>query len=56
MKLTHYHYLIVFLLLNLNFIFAQQSISGVVTDDAGVPLPGVNVVIKMNTKWNYHRL
>ena len=46
MKLTHYHYLIVFLLLNLNFIFAQQSISGVVTDDAGVPLPGVNVVIK----------
>ena len=30
-------------------ISAQQSVSGIVTDSSGVPLPGVNVVIKGTT-------
>ena len=29
-----------------NLSHAQRNISGVVSDDSGVPLPGVNVVIK----------
>jgi TonB-dependent SusC/RagA subfamily outer membrane receptor len=29
-----------------SFVAAQQSVSGTVADSAGVPLPGVNVVIK----------
>ena len=29
-----------------SFVTAQQSVSGTVADPAGVPLPGVNVVIK----------
>jgi iron complex outermembrane receptor protein len=29
-----------------SFVTAQQSVGGTVVDPAGVPLPGVNVVIK----------
>ena len=28
----------------------QQDVSGIVTDDAGIPLPGVTVIIKGTTK------
>ena len=28
------------------FVSAQENITGTITDEAGVPLPGVNVVIK----------
>jgi TonB-linked SusC/RagA family outer membrane protein len=34
------------LFLTFNFTFAQRSVSGNVADESGVPLPGVNVVIK----------
>lgn len=34
------------LLLCVSVVLAQQNVNGVITDDEGVPLPGVNVVIK----------
>ncbi|MDA9588477.1 SusC/RagA family TonB-linked outer membrane protein [Flavobacteriaceae bacterium] len=37
--------LLVLLLLVSGFTFAQQTISGLVTDEAGVPLPGATVVV-----------
>ncbi len=37
--------LLVLLLLVSGFTFAQQAISGLVTDEAGVPLPGATVVV-----------
>lgn len=37
---------LLFLLLNVSFLFAQKEISGVVKDDTGAPLPGVNIVEK----------
>ncbi|TDE04023.1 TonB-dependent receptor [Flavobacterium hiemivividum] len=37
---------LLFLLLNASFLFAQKEISGVVKDDSGSPLPGVNIVEK----------
>ena len=37
---------IIFLLFSFNLSLAQQSVTGTVTDDAGVPLPAVNVVIQ----------
>ena len=40
------YYLVILLLLTFNFTFAQRTISGSVSDEEGVPLPGVNVVIK----------
>ena len=33
-------------LLCINISFSQRTVSGSVTDESGVPLPGVNVVIK----------
>ena len=39
------HYLL-FLLLNVSFLFAQKNISGVVKDHTGGSLPGVNVIEK----------
>lgn len=39
------HYLL-FLLLNISFLFAQKNISGVVKDHTGGSLPGVNVIEK----------
>ena len=33
-------------LLCVNISFSQRTVSGSVTDGSGVPLPGVNVVIK----------
>ena len=35
----------VFLLFTL-FTFAQNSVTGIVTDENGVPLPGANVIIE----------
>ena len=40
------YYLVILLFLTFNFTFAQRTISGNVSDEEGVPLPGVNVVIK----------
>ncbi len=41
------HFLIaVMLLLNVQFIMAQQTINGLVTDDTGLPVPGVTVTVK----------
>jgi iron complex outermembrane receptor protein len=37
---------ILFLLFNTAFIFAQKQISGVVKDNSGNPLPGVNIIEK----------
>jgi TonB-linked SusC/RagA family outer membrane protein len=37
---------LIVLFLTFNFTFAQRSVSGNVSDESGVPLPGVNVVIK----------
>ena len=37
--------LLVLLLLVSGFAFAQQTISGLVTDEAGVPLPGATVLV-----------
>jgi iron complex outermembrane receptor protein len=37
---------LLFLLLNVSFMFAQKQVSGVVKDNAGSPLPGVNIVEK----------
>lgn len=37
---------LLFLLLNVSFLFAQKEISGVVKDDTGAALPGVNIVEK----------
>ena len=38
--------MVILLFLTFNFTFAQRTISGNVSDEEGVPLPGVNVVIK----------
>ena len=38
--------LILTLFLTFNLTFAQRTITGIVSDESGVPLPGVNVVIK----------
>ena len=47
MKKPINHILVVmFLVLLPNLTFAQQNISGIISDESGVPLPGVNVVIK----------
>ncbi len=37
---------LLFLLLNFSFLFAQKEISGVVKDNTGTPLPGVNIIEK----------
>ena len=40
------YYVVILLFLTFNFTFGQRTISGNVSDEDGVPLPGVNVVIK----------
>jgi iron complex outermembrane receptor protein len=40
---------LLFLLLNVSFLFAQKEISGVVKDASGAALPGVNIVEKGTT-------
>jgi iron complex outermembrane receptor protein len=40
---------LLFLLLNVSFLFAQKEISGVVKDNTGAALPGVNIVEKGTT-------
>ena len=37
---------LLFLLFNASFLFAQKQVSGVVKDNTGAPLPGVNIVEK----------
>ena len=37
---------LLFFLLNISFLFAQKEVSGVVKDNAGATLPGVNVIEK----------
>ncbi len=47
MKITFNHLvMVIFLLFMPYFTYAQQNITGVISDESGVPLPGVNVVIK----------
>jgi hypothetical protein len=47
MKITFNHLvMVIFLLIIPYFTYAQQNITGVISDESGVPLPGVNVVIK----------
>jgi len=43
-KIVNNAFLSVFLLLG-GFLFAQKSVSGTVTDDEGVPLPGATVLV-----------
>ena len=39
--------LVLFVVLTTQFIFAQERVvSGTVSDDAGMPLPGVSILIK----------
>ncbi|WP_051477670.1 SusC/RagA family TonB-linked outer membrane protein [Aquimarina pacifica] len=46
-----YHKLLLFLFFIYNITFSQEmNISGTVTDDKGLPLPGVNVLIKNSNK------
>jgi iron complex outermembrane receptor protein len=40
---------LLFLLLNISFLFAQKEISGVVKDGSGAAIPGVNIVEKGTT-------
>ena len=40
---------LLFLLLNVSFLFAQKEISGVVKDGSGAALPGVNIIEKGTT-------
>jgi len=47
MKQKSLQYVVVMVtLLSLNLTFAQRIITGNVSDESGVPLPGVNVIIK----------
>ena len=47
MKITLNHLvMVIFLLFLPYFTYAQKNITGVISDESGVPLPGVNVVIK----------
>ncbi len=47
MKQKNSHYLVIIsFFLAFNLTFAQRTVSGSVSDESGVPLPGVNVVIK----------
>jgi len=47
MKQKKNHFLLILtLFLTFNLTFAQRTITGNVSDESGVPLPGVNVVIK----------
>src|SRR6476660_6038648 len=39
-------FLTLFMVLVLQIAFTQTNISGVVTDQAGLPIPGVNVLVK----------
>ena len=49
MKAIYNYLLAVIVLLITQISFAQvQSVSGVVTDQSGVPIPGVNVLVKNN--------
>ena len=36
------------------FSVQAQSISGTVTDDNGVPLPGATVLVEGTSKWSFH--
>ena len=47
MKIKNHHFLVTLMLfLTVNLSFSQKTITGNVSDEAGVPLPGVNVIIK----------
>jgi len=37
------------LLSSTSFVFAQQNVTGIVSDDSGIPLPGVNILEKGTT-------
>ncbi|HIO27374.1 MAG TPA: SusC/RagA family TonB-linked outer membrane protein, partial [Flavobacteriaceae bacterium] len=47
---TFYKGLLVLLLAIPANVFAQESISGTVTESTGMPIPGVNVIVKNTTK------
>ncbi|GAA4270846.1 SusC/RagA family TonB-linked outer membrane protein [Aquimarina gracilis] len=50
MRVQH-HQLLIFIFFISNLVFAQQrTISGTVTDNEGIPLPGVNISIKDTNK------
>ena len=47
MKIKNHHFLVTLMLfLTVNLSFSQKTITGNVSDESGVPLPGVNVIIK----------
>ena len=47
MKIKSHHFLVTLMLfLTFNLSFSQKIITGNVSDESGVPLPGVNVTIK----------
>ena len=47
MKIKSHHFLVTLMLFfTFNFSFSQRTIEGNVSDESGVPLPGVNVIIK----------
>ena len=47
MKIKSHHFLVTLMLFfTFNFSFSQRTITGNVADESGLPLPGVNVIIK----------
>ena len=47
MKLKFNRFIVLLLVLMAQFTFAQErTVSGVVSDNAGLPIPGVNVFVK----------
>jgi len=47
MKIKNHHFIVTLMLfLTVNLSFSQKIITGNVSDESGVPLPGVNVIIK----------
>jgi TonB-linked SusC/RagA family outer membrane protein len=51
MKLKNYSFLmLVLMFLNITFVLAQnKTISGTISDQSGMPLPGVNIIVKGTT-------
>ncbi len=50
MRVHHYKFLMLFFLVYSMAFSQEKDISGIVTDDKGLPLPGVNVLVKNTNK------
>ncbi len=50
MKVKHYKFLMLFFFICSGTFAQEKNVSGTVTDDQGLPLPGVNILIKNTNK------